>query len=197
MADGETHLRYLNYGWIIIIPLSIFVFGVVYKYSLHPYLYPIFIYFNYWICRYQDPDDDQSSMTSSEGRLQRDTKRVNILFGFIGAIANAYKVIYAYIAGIFGGHRCWFSHGWIIGALIRQIYYDAILADRIYSMLTYIVPIWHWTNIYYELYLDIWLIPFLISQSITWIIADTIHIILDQKWAIGVLYKPIPKNNRR
>ena len=192
MADGETHLSYLRKGWIIVVPLGILLSVVCYSMGIPYYfLYLPLSYLNYYLCEYQDPDDDLYGASTSEGRLLRETKRVNVIVGFFGAWFVGQKIVYAYIANLFGGHRSWFSHGLITGVLGRMIFYNIIFFGFLYFMFGFGVTYWGWTNIYMELYFDVWLTPFLITQFIVWQFADIIHIILDTKWAKGTLYIPI------
>jgi hypothetical protein len=191
VADGATHYQYLQKGWAIIVPLSFVIVIVSYYLFPHWFLYPVFLVVNYWLCRFQDSDDDQISMTQSEGRLMRDTKRVNVVFGLLGAWLVGKKVMYAYIIGLLGGHRSWASHGIPFGTIGRMFFYDAILVSFLYTLFGYGVQFFGWKDFVYELYLDIWFPPFIITQYISWQIADIIHKMLDTKWAKGALYTPI------
>jgi len=147
----------------------------------NPFLYPIFLYFNYWLTYYFDPDDDLSGMSSSEGRIQRDTKKINILFGLIGAIVVGYKNVYAYFAGLFGGHRSWFSHKVPFSMIGRMLVYNFGLFYFLYGMFGYMVDYYNLENadFQYELYLDIWLMPYLTTQFFAFLVQDVLHIMLD------------------
>ena len=51
---------------------------------------------------------------------------------------------------------------------------------------------WHWTgSIYFDLYLDVWLVPVLVGQFMAWTITDATHLLLDTEWAKFRLYTPI------
>ncbi len=197
MADGETHLKYINLGWLIIIPLGIIMFLIKIlggeKYS---YLYPLFIYYNYFLCQFIDPDADQISITSAEGRIMRLTKKFWV--GLFGAIFVSYQFIYAYLIGLVGGHRSIFSHGWVLGTIGRMIFFNAPLILFIYYI--YLYATLHWNapknatleSIFFWNYLKI----YLQTQFLTWMIGDGIHLILDTEFAKGTLYTPIKTTQR-
>ena len=198
MADGETHFKYLKMGWFIIVPLGFIVtiIAILRKVD-YWYLYQPFLYFNYYLCRYFDPDDDQKSLTLSEGRILSETRRYYL--GFIGAVLVSYSFIYAYVAGLFGGHRSWFSHGIGLkgfevistGTWGRLAFYNIppyMLLNVVYS---FAITNWGWTTsvgVGKSFYMNIWFVPYIITQAIAWFIGDTIHLILDTEWAKGRLY---------
>jgi hypothetical protein len=192
MASGEIHQDYLNKAWIFIIPFSILVFLIALLNQVDlPFLYPIFICFNYWLCDFIDPDNDLMGMTQSEGRILRLSKKYWI--GFLGALFVSYSFIYAYIVGLFGGHRSWLSHGWIIGTLFRMFFYNIPLFFSLWVFYSYGISNWQWRTdvpLKYIFYMDRWVMPYLSMQFLAWFISDGIHLILDTSWAKGVLYTP-------
>lgn len=193
MADGRTHFKYLRKGWYIIIPLGVFMF------LFGGYLYPLFLYLNFFLCRYIDPDDDQKSLTGSEGRTLRESRKVYM--GFLGALFVAYGFVYAYIAGLFGGHRSWFSHGIgkrgmrviSTGTFGRIIFYNIPLYIFLNTFYSLAITHWGWStsvNLWKSFYMNIWFVPYIVTQLVAWFIGDTIHLILDTEWAKGTLYDP-------
>jgi len=69
----------------------------------------------YVIGNYVTPDNDQITVTRSEGDLLRH-------FGLIGAIFVAYWFPYAYMARWVGGHRSFLTHFPVISTLVRLVY---------------------------------------------------------------------------
>lgn len=190
MADGVTHDNYLKRNWLAILPLGFIIMLMVLR-DKYFYLYPAFLYFNYLLCRIINPDDDQWSITLAEGIILRTSKKYHI--GFLGALLLSYKIIYAYLAGLFGGHRSWFSHGWIIGTIGRMIFYDVPFYIALLVFYSYGIVHWNWSkdvDLLKSVYFDIWGIPFLKMQFVAWFYGDGVHLVLDTEWAKGVLYTP-------
>ena len=192
MADGVTHHNYLNKGWMIVFPLGIIIWIMNYSLGIeYNYLYPLFFYINYSACNIISPDADQIGVTSDEGIVLRTTKKFWI--GFIGALFVSYSFIYAYIIGLVGGHRSFFSHGWVIGTIGRMVFYNIPLYCFLWSIYNYGIQNWNWVlsiGIYESTKMKIWLIPYLSMQFLAWFIGDGIHIILDSEIAKGILYVP-------
>jgi hypothetical protein len=140
-----------------------------------------------------EPDLDQIGITSSEGRAMRGTKAGGALTGMLGAFWVAYWLIYAYLIGLVGGHRSKFSHGVGIGTLGRIFYFNFPFAVLLGILCWY----WGWSDWAYQLYLDVWLVPYLLSQFLAWFLTDGVHLILDTPWAKGRLYTPIKGRNSK
>lgn len=198
MASGEVHQDYLNKAWAIIIPLGVILFLLCLIWEIeNSYLYPIFFFINYWLCDFIDPDDDLMGLTGSEGRILRLSKKYWL--GFIGAIFVSYGFIYAYIIGLFGGHRSWLSHGWVIGTIGRMIFYNIPLFAFLYWLYLYAVrnwdanPIAPYDLIFFWDYTKI----YLLTQFLAWNIGDGIHLILDTNFAKGTLYQPKKENRQQ
>lgn len=193
MAHGQIHQQYLIKGWLIIVPLGIIMFLVVLGRNVqHPLLYPLLLYINYLLCFIIDPDCDQLSLTIAEGTALRASKKFYL--GFIGAVFVSSSFIYAYIIGLFGGHRSWASHGWLVGTIGRMIFYNTIPYFIILNIYSYGLTHWNWMlsiNMYSSFFMNIWFIPYVVTQFIAWNIGDGIHLILDTNWAKGILYTPL------
>lgn len=201
IADGQTHQRYLTYGWFIIIPAGVILFPIILFLKL-PYseLYPLFLYINYFTTYYSDPDDDLAGITTSEYKLQRDTKKINKLVGLLGSIIVGYKGIYAYIIGAwFRGHRSWASHKWPFSTIGRMVFYNFGLLWILNAIYGYMDTFFSWseTTMWYEFYMDIWFLPYLVTQFISWSLGDIIHITLDREDARGFLYDTESKKRRK
>lgn len=190
MASGDIHNRYLRLGWFVVFPLGavIFVFGFIYDFD-NFYLFPAFLYLNFLFCEIIDPDADQLGLTSSEGRVLRITRKFYI--GLLGALFVSYTFIYAYIIGLFGGHRSFLSHGFLIGTLGRMVFYNAPLVSFFWGIYSYGLVNWGWNpsiSVYESFAMNKWIPYYITSQFIAWLIGDTIHLILDSEWAKNKLY---------
>ena len=118
--------------------------------------------------------------------------------GFLGAIFVAYGFIYAYVIGLFGGHRSLASHGFIVGTIGRMIFYNIPMYFIFHFLYGYGLSNWGWTptiGVYLSFGMEVWLLPYLSTQFLAWFFGDGIHLILDLKWSKGKLYTPI--SNRR
>jgi len=178
MSDGKTHEKYLRHGWKVAIPL-----GIALSILLKNVLYIPLIYINFWVCDVLDPDADQLGWTKSEGDFARITKKFKI--GFVGIIWFSWWSIYAYIVGMFGGHRSRTSHSLPWGTIGRMIWFNIPPFVLLFFIGSYGISHW-WTThqnwfsgVYWNLYLDVWLIPYFLSQFASWTVGDAIHLWLD------------------
>ena len=191
MADGLTHIKYLRMGWYVIIPLGIILWGFVYLFGeTNSYLYAIFLYLNFMLCEIIDPDLDQLGLTSSEGRILRFTRRFYL--GFLGALFVSYSFIYAYIIGLFGGHRSPLSHGVLLGTIGRIVFYNIPIFLIFYGIYSYGLINWSWipaVSVYHSFAMEKWFPQYIFSQFTAWFVGDGIHLILDTEWAKGRLYE--------
>ncbi|MFZ2992620.1 MAG: DUF2227 family putative metal-binding protein [Microgenomates group bacterium] len=184
MADGATHRIYINKGWIFIIPVGLLLPAIVAPYTSYWYLYTPFFYLNYFLCRYIDPDLDLYVVTTAEATAISDLKKINFILGFIGALFVSYSFIYAYIVGLFGGHRSWLSHGWGIGTIGRMMFFNIVPFSWMKNLYHYGIQNWQWTltiGLYESMKMEIWLFPYISMQFLAWFIGDGIHLILDMK----------------
>lgn len=161
MPDGATHLRYLKAAALPIVGVYV-VLEIV-----HPNWWPYLgsAVFWYWTTRYFDPDLDQISITSAEGRMMRELP-------FIGFFMTAWWTLYAGIMNLVlgkGAHRSWLTHSILPGTIFRAIWFWLP-----YSILGYFL-LGKGVNIFGP-----WLQPVLVGQLISWGLADLIHITLDR-----------------
>ena len=193
MADGITHRKYLNKGWIIILPLGIVVTSITFSLTPYWYLYGLFLYLNYFLARYIDCDSDHISYTMAESDLVNSLKKMNIVFGFFGAMFVGYGFLYSYLISLVGGHRSFFSHSVPVGTVGRIIFFNLPVAKWCWDFYNFGLQKWGWIisiGFYESTKMQIWLIPYLSMQLLAWCIGDIIHLILDQEWAKGLLYEP-------
>lgn len=182
MSDGKTHNVYYTRGWIFALVLAVFFLVIGLRHGfLEGIIWCIFSLFNYFICRWIDPDLDQIGITLQEGRMLRDSRKLSCFVGFFGALWVSYWFMYAWLIGLVGGHRSIASHGFAIGGFIRMIYLNLLLLFVLVLLALNGIVNWHWQNAFYNLYLDIWLAPYLITQFFNWLLADSIHLALDYK----------------
>jgi len=135
-------------------------------------------------------DLDLISINGEDGRMLAVGKK-NFFLGLIGLFFMLWWTIYAWLILFVGGHRSWASHGILIGTLGRILWFNVPLVILLNGIYGFGVTRWGWTsNFGYELFLDIWILPYLISQFLAWIITDLTHLLLDSSWAKFRLYTP-------
>ena len=118
MPDGATHLAYLEHRRTPVLLLASPLVGLGLNGDL-PWWIGILTYVGYYVgysylSRYLDPDSDQLSLTSSEGRLMRE-------LGILGFLVVWWMLPYAYIMKWFGGHRG-LAHVHILGTMTRVLW---------------------------------------------------------------------------
>ena len=179
-SDGVTHQIYLRKGWVFVVPLGIVLFLI----SGLNLLYPIFTYVNFFICDFVDPDNDQLTLTKADGDILRTFRRFKL--GLLGAMIVGYWTLYAELMLYFGGHRSWASHGWLVGTIGRMICFNLPIGAILYFFYLKGYAEWGWHTFsqvgWNYFYMNVWLIPYLVTQLISWSIGDTIHLVLDTKW---------------
>ena len=189
MADGTVHFKYYKLGLIAAIPIGLTAFGLLlFLGHVNSYVFILSYFVSYAIGAVLDPDADQWSLTQGEGRVLRTTRRFTFIIGFFGALWVSYWFMYAWFVSLFGGHRSWISHGFIIGTVIRIIFFNVIIGAILIAVFSYGVINFGWSSITYELYLDVWVSPYLLGQFLAWFISDGIHLMLDTEYAKGRLY---------
>lgn len=186
LADGVTHFIWYKRSIILAIPLGL-LYTFLLKDIVNPFLFALFYSINYSLAIVVEPDLDQLGLTSSEGRAMRGSKRA--FFGLFGAFWVMWWFLYAWLIGLVGGHRSVFSHGIGIGTVGRIIWFNLPFAVVLYILARY----WGWEDWWYQLYLDIWLLPYILSQFLAWFLSDGFHLMLDTEWSKGILYTPINK----
>jgi hypothetical protein len=194
MAGGETHhLWYKKIFIPIVIPISLLVTAGLFwfKININPSLFLGFCFIQYWLAGFIGPDLDLPGLNDDDGRMMRFGKKLNSLLTIFGYLTVAYWFFYAWIIGLIGGHRSKFSHGIIIGTIGRIIYFNIPIFLGLFFFARYGIAHWNWINPFYELYGDMWILPYLLSQFVVWNITDETHLILDSEWAKGKLFKTI------
>jgi hypothetical protein len=179
MADGVTHYRWYKLIFIpIAIPTGVGLFLVLHlmysKWDINPYIFFLFYLLNYFMARFIDPDLDQIGLTNAEGRMI--SKKGGFVLSFVGALNASYWFMYAWGIGWVGGHRSFFSHGWIIGTLIRMVYFNipvGILLDWIIKRFTISVT---WNGLW------VWVAPYFVGQFCAWFLTDGTHLFLDTEF---------------
>lgn len=109
MPSGEVHYHLYR----SMMPFAILIGGVAMFYSIITGLGFIIGYLI--LGRYLDPDLDQVSILSAEGRMMRE-------LGIFGALLAGYFVPYAYMMRWAGGHRSFLTHFPFVSTFIRLLY---------------------------------------------------------------------------
>ena len=193
MADGVTHRRYLNLGWILVIPLSFYISYLFYLGGYNFLLTEIFCLYNYWLCRMLDPDADILQITVGESTGNRLLEKIPLFGGVLRALWMSYTTLYAGIIMMFGGHRSIMSHGLLIGTIGRILYFNLPLFLFLRWIYFKYYEVWVFNNFWYLFFMDKWFIPYYGAQLIFMFIGDGIHLILDLEIAKNVLYTPVEK----
>jgi hypothetical protein len=145
-----------------------------------------------------EPDQDQIGLTGGDGDFLRlktikGKLPIRVIIGFFGLLLATWSFWYAWIVGWFGGHRSWLSHGILVGTLGRVVWWNIPLAFLLEQVCVGIG--WPMTSWGYELYLDVWLVPYFGAQLAAWLFSDGIHLLLDTEWAKKYMY--VPAKNRK
>lgn len=150
MSTGKVHLSLQNTGWIIVLPASILLvyFGVDISLT---------VLLGYAAGYILEPDLDQISITSSEGRVLR-------RLGLIGVFWIAYWLPYSF----FIPHRSPASHWPVLSDIIRMIY----LFGPISAIVWWYVPIENYLHPGHIVYVLAFLGGLSLATSLHWI-ADT------------------------
>lgn len=191
MADGITHRKYLNIGWILVIPLSFYVSKIFYDYGYNYILTEFFCLYNYWLCRLIDPDTDHLQITHSESTGSRFFEKIFLIGGVLKALWLSYTTLYAGIMLMFGGHRNPLSHSLFLSTIIRIFYFHipVFFIMKWFYLRNYLdfdfYLFWNFYNMNY------WAIPYFGTQIIFMSLGDSIHLLLDTNMVKGILYKPV------
>jgi hypothetical protein len=184
VSDGATHYKvYKKIFMPIVLPVSIAITLILISTKINAVLFFVFCFLQYFLARYVDPDNDQPGLTNAEGRMMRTGKGIGRGFTFFGYLSVAYWFMYAWLISLAGGHRSVFSHSLILGTGIRIIYFNIPVALILFLIYKYGNSNWNWQNGSYQLYLDVWAKPYLLSQFIIWSITDGAHLFMD-----GILF---------
>jgi uncharacterized metal-binding protein len=189
MSSGNIHhLWYKRIFFPIILPAIIITTLLSISLKINFVLIFLFGFIQYWLASFIGPDLDLPGLNDDDGRMMRFGKKTFPLFTIFGYITTAYWFFYAWLIGLVGGHRSIFSHGVLIGTIGRIIYFNIPIFLGLYFLYRYGMRNWNWSNPSYELYLDVWILPYILSQFIIWSLTDSLHILLDGRWAKGRLY---------
>jgi hypothetical protein len=210
MAPGQIHVAYHNRLWIPAIGISIALGKIFFSNNfIHLAIYEISFLLFYWIGEnIVSCDLDLISISGQDGRaitfgkkdisdkLQKKigflSKIIGYLIGIIPFMFSQWSAFYSYSMQFLGGHRNPFSHSLVLSTILRMIWFDVVfylMANQIYATG---ISSWHWTgSMYFNLYMDVWLVPILAGQFAAWSITDATHLLLDTEWAKGKLYNPI------
>lgn len=106
MPSGAVHYNIYRRNYPIVVAVS-----AVFLYFYLPFGAGIILGY-FLLGRYLDPDLDQISVTSADGRMMRELK-------IFGVLLSAYYMVYAYTMRMFGGHRSFITHAPILSTVIR------------------------------------------------------------------------------
>lgn len=218
MASGVVHEHYTRRLWILIIPLGLGVFivsgDVLYPFFF--YLNYLLVEISSPDLDHSARNKDETDAikffrTISLGFFIPKNKRNKMFWvwgyrvldrinlGIVGALYVAWSQIFSFsceeaarLVGKKSGHRVWLSHRIFIGTISRTIWFNIpffVLYNYMvnYSIVNWGTPYWDKIGLRY-FWANIWFYPYIITQFITWFIADGMHILLDTEWAKGRLY---------
>lgn len=170
--DGPTHYYWWRYGAITVMVVTLLVAVILVCSGLIQHVWQVLVWvnINYFITRWIDPDLDQIGMTSADNRMVRELKIIGLVFAF-------YWTVYAFlifaIVWMLGrahpwyqGHRSFLSHSYL-GTFGRIIWFN--------------IPVYKTLEIFSIMPYDWTVIQYLIGQVIAFVIADTIHYLVDKR----------------
>jgi len=119
-------------------------------------------------------------------------KKEEIPWKFKGGVARIVIFIYRNTVGLFRGHRSPASHSLVLGTIIRMIWFNIPLFVLFVFLEYYGLRHW-WKNdypyfmsaVHWNLSMNMWLIPYIVTQFISWTIGDAVHL-----WADDMLNVP-------
>jgi hypothetical protein len=192
MASGEIHhLWYRRIFFPVVLPFSIVTSVFLINSKINSILFFAFCFIQCWLANFIGPDLDLPGLNDDDGRMMRFGKKINPILTIFGYTTVAYWFFYSWIISLFGGHRSFASHGFGIGTILRIIYFNIPIFIGLFFGYKY--GVFGTGGIWFATYMDIWFLPYLLSQFGVWLITDSTHLMLDKKWAKGNLYTPIKK----
>jgi len=194
IAPGVVHRKYLNLGWFIAIPVSMWFAGIMALQGYNYWFSFLFCIWNYWLCRFIDPDTDHLAINISESTGMRLFEKIPIIGWIVRAFWISYTTFYAGLILAVGGHRSFFSHSLIVGTIGRMIFFNIPMWAFIYWERIRTGRTWDFSQSYIDWRMDLWLVPYYLSQALLWTWGDLIHLILDTNIVKGILY--IPESTR-
>jgi hypothetical protein len=205
MAPGNVHRYYHDKFWLFGFLISFGIGIIVFRNNLfHLMIYEISYVIFYWLGEnVVSPDLDQIVVGSQDAKLITFGEKIairlkklkflaKIIGFFVGLPAlffSLWSAVYAYGNQFLGGHRNFWSHSFMISTVGRMIWFDIVIFIGIWNFYLFGVKSWRWnTSLSFEFYLDVWLFSALLGQFLAWTISDSIHLILDSRWAKERLY---------
>lgn len=201
MADGKTHVKYHNLFWFPSLILSLFSSFLFFRHNIFILcLFNAFFILNYWLAEnFVSPDLDLISISGQDGRMIGSgkyisnslgkgylSKIVGFFVGIPGLLFSQHSSNYSYAMQFFGGHRNFWSHSFIISTIGRIIWFNLLVFIGLGLIYSFGVTVWEWSGTFsYDLFLDIWLLPYLSAQFLAWLISDSIHLFLDTEFWKG------------
>lgn len=181
MSDGPEHYRHYKKGGkrIIFIWFILWIATMLndnfYLYMMQDcFFYAIWQY--YVICRYIDPDLDQISLTSGDGRMLKEIPVLGYVFAAYWTLYSAFMNIVAIVTrtgkGHLGAHQTFWTHS-RFGTLIRIIWFNIPVSEIYVYWNMYFAGTTYAVNSYM-------VVVYLLSQLIAFSRADGIHYKLDK-----------------